>query len=88
MQGQPAFKQGLPSSRSDTMLLAAAQPAPEAAAAATNGGSSRQQQQQAGGGEDGMLRRQRLGEAAASGSIPVFVMLPLDTVGGVPRRRG
>jgi hypothetical protein len=79
MQGQQGYKQGLPSSRSDTMLLQAAEAqrfggisseqqgsAARAAGAATTGSSSQQPRRQAGAGTN----------------IPVFVMLPLDTVSG------
>jgi hypothetical protein len=85
MQGQQGYKQGLPSSRSDTMLLQAAEAqryggissgpqgsAARAAGAAATGSSSQQPRRQAGAGNN----------------IPVFVMLPLDTVSGSARRAG
>jgi hypothetical protein len=91
MHSQPYLKQGLPSSRSDTMLLQP--PAAEGGRFGLFGGGSR-------GASNGLGRTAAASAGAASGAtaavgngqaaprtpkrspneIPVYVMLPLDTV--------
>ena len=95
MHGQPHYKAGLPSSRSDTMLLQSAEQQ-RYGLLGSNGGPGGPGLARGGLGQHSMpavaaavgaAAAAQGGRSGSSNSIPVFVMLPLDTVSWHPSHR-